>query len=263
MAIVTRTAIDMTTAPSLLRRLLLGATVAVLAEPVRRSFAQSKGIKAIAFDGFVIIDPRPVAMRAEELFPGQGARLMEVWRSRQFEYTWLRTLSRRYVDFRQVTQEALAFAATATKLDLTADKRDRLMQTFLELKAWPDVAPALRVLKGKGIRMAFLANPTAKMFDAVVRNSGLEGLLEEHLSTDRVQAYKPDPRAYQMGLDAFGLAREEIAFAASASWDAAGAKAFGYPTFWVNRTGQLGEELGVTPDATGVGMADLVKFVDA
>jgi 2-haloacid dehalogenase len=243
------------------RRLLLGAAVGLLTEPARQSFAQSKSVKAIAFDGFVIIDPRPVAMRADELFPGQGARLMDVWRSRQFEYTWLRTLSRRYVDFWQVTQEALVFAARATKLDLTAEKRDGLMQTFLELKAWPDVASALRDLKSKGIRMAFLANPTAKMFDAVVRNSGLEGLLEEHLSTDRVKAYKPDPRAYQMGLDAFGLGREEIAFVASASWDAAGAKAFGYPTFWVNRTGLPAEEVGVAPDASGTGMADLVRFV--
>jgi 2-haloacid dehalogenase len=245
------------------RRLLLGGTLGLLAAPMRRSFAQSKIIKAIAFDGFVIIDPRPVAIRAEELFPGHGARLMDVWRSRQFEYTWLRTLSRRYVDFSQVTQEALVFAATAAKLDLTAEKRDRLMQTFLELKAWPDVAPALREFRNKGIRMAFLANPPARMFDAVVRNSGLEGLLEEHLSTDRVQAYKPDPRAYQMGLDAFGLGREEIVFAASASWDAAGAKAFGYPTIWINRANLPAEELGVAPDAIGAGMTDLAKVVGA
>jgi 2-haloacid dehalogenase len=253
----------MTVQSSLGRRLLLGGTIGLLAAPVRRSFAQSKSIKAIAFDGFVIIDPRPVAMRAEELFPGHGARLMEVWRSRQFEYTWLRTLSRRYVDFSQVTQEALVFAAAATKLDLTAEKRDRLMQTFLELKAWPDVAPALREFKDKGIRMAFLANPPTRMFDAVIRNSGLEGLLEEHLSTDRVQAYKPDPRAYQMGLDAFRLGREEIVFAASASWDAAGAKAFGYPTIWINRANLPAEELGVAPDAIGAGMADLAKVVGA
>ena len=111
--------------------------------------------------------------------------------------------------------------------------------------------------------MAFLANPTPRMFDAVVRNSGLEGLLEGHLSTDRVQAYKPDPRAYQMGIDAFGLGREEIAFAASASWDAAGAKAFGYPTIWVNRAALPVEELGSAPDVIGAGMADVVKFAAA
>lgn len=245
---------------SVCRRLLLGATIGLVATPLCRPFAQSKRIKAIAFDGFVIIDPRSVAMRAEEFFPGQGARMMEIWRLRQFEYSWLRTLSRRYTDFWQVTEDALVFAAKATKLDLSTDRRDALMQTFLELKAWPDVAPALRDLKGRGIRMAFLANPTTKMFDAVVRNSGLEGLLEEHLSTDRVRAYKPDPRAYQMGLDAFGLTRQEIAFAASASWDAVGAKAFGFPTIWVNRAGLPAEELGSAPDVIGAGMADLLKF---
>ena len=242
------------------RRLLLGAALGLGASPLRRPFAQARRIKAIALDGFVIIDPRPVAARAEEFFPGQGARLMEIWRSRQFEYTWLRTLARRYVDFWQVTQEALVFAARAAKLDLPAARRDALLQVFLELNAWPDVAPALRALKGKGLRMAFLANPTTKMLEAVVRNAGLEGLLEEPLSTDRVQAYKPDPRAYQMGLDAFGLGREEIAFAASASWDAAGAKAFGYPTIWVNRAGLPVEELGSAPDAIGAGMTDLLKF---
>jgi 2-haloacid dehalogenase len=249
--------------PALSRRLLLAAA-GLAASTNRRAFGQTrKSIKAIAFDGFVIIDPRPVASRAEELFPGRGSALVTAWRARQFEYTWLRTLARRYVDFRQVTQDALTFAAKASDVPLDADKRERLMRTFSELKAWPDVAPALRDLKARGLRMAFLANPPAQMFDAVVRNSQLEGLLEPHLSTDRVQAYKPDPRAYQMGVDAFGLAREEIAFAASASWDAAGAKIFGYPTFCLDRAGLPDEELGVLPDAKGSDMAALVAFVSS
>ena len=219
--------------------------------------------KAIAFDGFPIIDPRPVSARAEEVFPGRGAALMQAWRTRQFEYTWLRTLSRRYADFWQVTQEALVVAAKASGLDLTTKTRDHLMQTFLELKVWPDVEAALRELKARGLRMAFLANPTEQMLEAPLRNSGLGGLLESPLSVDRVQAYKPDPRAYQMGLDAFGLRREEIVFAASASWDAAGAKAFGYTSFWVNREKLPVESLGVEPDGIGNGMADLVKFLVA
>lgn len=232
----------------------LGADRAVHADGAARH-------KAIAFDGFVLIDPRPLAVRAEALFPGRGAALMEAWRLRQFEYTWLRTLSRHYADFWQVTQEALTVAAVALKLDMPSEARDRLMQTFLELKTWPDVAPALHDLRARGVRMAFLANPTLRMLQAPIENSALAGLLEEPLSTDRVQAYKPDPRAYQMGLDAFGLAREEIVFAASASWDAAGAKAFGYPSFWVNRANLPAEALGAAPDATGPGMADLAKFV--
>ena len=135
------------------------------------------------------------------------------------------------------------------------------MQTWLGLKAWPDVAPALKQLKDAGIRMAFLSNLTEKMMDAVVKNSALEGFLEPHLSTDKVKVFKPDPRAYQMGIDAFKLGKQEIVFAAFAGWDAAGAKWFGYPTFWVNRMNAAIEELGVAPDGTGSGLADLVKIL--
>lgn len=247
---------------TILRRHFLPGAIAASALGARHAArADGPRYKAIAFDGFVLIDPRPLAVRAEALFPGKGAALMEAWRLRQFEYTWLRTLSRRYVDFWQVTQEALVVAATTLKLDMSSEARDRLMQTFLELKAWPDVAPALQGLKARDVRMAFLANPTVRMLQAPIGNSGLDGLLEEPLSTDRVQAYKPDPRAYQMGLDAFGLKREEIVFAASASWDAAGARAFGYPSFWVNRANLPVEALGASPDAIGSGMADLATFV--
>ena len=171
---------------------------------------------AIAFDGFVVTDSRPVFAKLEELFPGKGSALSEVWRTRLFEYTWLRTLAGHYVDFWQVTGESLVFAAKANGVDLSADQRDELMQTWLTLKAWPDVAPALKQLKAAGIRMAFLANLTETMLDAVVKNSGLEGLFEPHLSTDNVEAFKPDPRAYQMGPDAFKLPKEQIAFAAFA-----------------------------------------------
>ena len=223
--------------------------------------AAKPAIKAVAFDGFPIIDPRPVFARVDELFPGKGRELSNAWRTRQFEYTWLRTLGGRYVDFWQITEESLVFAARTLAMDLSAGKRDQLMQTYLALKAWPDVAPALQQLKAAGIRMAFLSNLTDAMLDAVVKNSALEGFFEPHLSTDKVKAFKPDPRAYQMGLDAFKLRKEEIAFAAFAGWDAAGAKWFGYPTFWVNRSNAPVEELSATPDGMGSGLGDLVKFV--
>jgi 2-haloacid dehalogenase len=217
--------------------------------------------KAIAFDGFPIIDPRPVFARLEEMFPSHGAELGNAWRSRQFEYTWLRMLGGRYVDFWQVTEESLVFAAKASGINLSADERDQLMQTWLSLKIWGDVGPALQQLKNAGIRMAFLSNLTEAMLDAAVKNSGLEGFFEPHLTTDRVKAFKPDPRAYQMALDAFKLKKQEIVFAAFAGWDASGAKWFGYPTFWVNRLNAPVEELGVMPDAMGSGLQDLVNFV--
>ena len=241
------------------RKFVALAGAATLAAPA--GFAATRPIKAIAFDGFPITDPRPVFAKVEELFPGKGRALSEAWRTRLFEYTWLRTLGGRYADFWHVTEQSLIFAAKASGIDLAAEQRDVLMQTWLGLKAWPDVAPALEELKGAGIRMAFLTNLTETMLDAVVKNSALEGFFEPHLSTDRVKAFKPDPRAYQMGPDAFKLKKEEIAFAAFAGWDAAGAKWFGYPTFWVNRAQTPVEELDAVPDGAGSGMADLVKFV--
>ena len=241
------------------RRKFVALAAATLVVPTAR--AATRPIKAIAFDGFPITDPRPVFAKVNEIFPEKGRALGDAWRTRLFEYTWLRTLGGHYADFWHVIGDSLDFAAKSNGVDLTAEQRDTLMQTWLDLKAWPDVAPALTQLKAAGIRMAFLANLTEKMMDAVVKNSGLEGFFEPHLSTDKVQVFKPDPRAYQMGIDAFKLAKEEIAFAAFAGWDAAGAKWFGYPTFWVNRMNTPVEQLGVTPDGTGAGMAELVKFV--
>jgi 2-haloacid dehalogenase len=241
--------------------LAAGTAVAAAAPADRGSTAESRKIKAIAFDGFPIIDPRSVFAKAEEIFPGKGTELSNSWRTRQFEYTWLRTLGGHYADFWQVTEQALVFAAKTLRIDLSAHQRDQLMQTYLELKAWPDVGPVLKQLKAAGIRMAFLSNLTDAMLNAAVKNSGLEGFFEDHLSTDKVGAFKPDPRAYQMGLEAFRLKKEEIAFAAFAGWDVAGAKWFGYPTFWVNRLNVPVEELGAAPDGIGSGLADLAKFV--
>lgn len=217
--------------------------------------------RAVAFDGFPIIDVRPVFAKAEEVFPGKGIELSGRWRTRQFEYGWLRTLGGHYMDFWQVTEDALLFAGRSLQIEISPEQRERLLQTWLELTAWPDVLPALKQLHEAGIRMAFLSNLTAGMLQAVVKNSGLEGFFEDHLTTDRVGVFKPDPRAYQMGLDAFGLKKEEIAFAAFAGWDVAGAKWFGYPTFWVNRANAPAEELGIVPDGTGSGLDDLVRFV--
>ncbi len=166
------------------------ATSPSSAEPTRPA------IKAIAFDGFPIFDPRPIFALAEELFPGRGTELSNAWRTRQFEYTWLRTVAQRYRDFLGVIEDALIFAG----------------------------------------------------------NSHI-------LSTDAVRVYKPHPQAYQMGIDAFGLKREEILFAAFAGWDASGAKIFGYPTFWVNRQKQPLEQLDEIPDGEGPGMGDLLGFL--
>ncbi len=245
------------------RREFFGRAAAAGLLTARHAAGSKRPIKAIAFDAFPILDPRPVFALVEELFPGKGADLAAAWRTRQFEYAWLRTMSKSYADFWQVTEDALVFAAKMLKLDLTSDKRVRLMDAYLAIRCWPDAPAALRSLKNSGIRLAFLSNLTQKMLEAGIRNSGLEGVFEHVLSTDLVKVYKPDPRAYQIGVDALRLRRDEIVFAAFAGWDAAGAKVFGYPTFWVNRQNQPVEELGVVPDAAGVNLDDLVRYVVA
>jgi 2-haloacid dehalogenase len=230
-----------------------------LSSPTAQGATEAR-VKAVAFDAFPIFDPRPVFGLAETLFPGRGAELSNAWRTRQFEYQWLRALSGHYADFWQTTEDGLVFAAKLLQLELTPAKRTQLMQAYLELKAWPDVLPALGALKAAGVRLALLSNMTAKMLRAGIQNAGLDGIFEQVLSTDRIRTYKPDPRAYQLAIEAFKLERHEILFVAFAGWDAAGAKRFGYPTFWVNRLNLPGEELGVAPDATGRGLADLVSF---
>ncbi len=253
---------------SLTRREFLNLTVASVAAGVLTSIppghaATRSKIKAIAFDAFPILDPRPVFALAETLFPGKGTELSNAWRTRQFEYQWLRALSGQYADFRQVTEDALVFAAELLKLELTPDKRQRLMRAYLELKAWPDVPAALQSLKSAGLRLAFLSNATSQILDAGIKNSGLGGVFEHVLSTDKIRTYKPDPRAYRMAINAFGLKKEEILFVAFAGWDTAGAKSFGYSTFWVNRLNLPAERLGVFADGVGKDLNDLVAYVKA
>jgi len=232
-----------------------------------RSFAAERSspprFRAVAFDAFPLLDPRPVFAQVEELFPGHGAALSALWRTRQFEYTWLRMAGGRYADFWQVTEDALVYAARTSGVELTAEKRVRLMRAYLELKAWPDVLPVLQRLRAAGVTCAFLSNFTPRMLEAAGKSAGIDDLVTVALSTDAMKTFKPDPRAYALGEAALGLPRAEILFAAFAPWDAAGAKWFGYPTFWVNRLQQPAEELGVAIDGMGADLRDLERFVFA
>lgn len=220
-------------------------------------------IKAIAFDAFPIFDARPVFALAEQLFPGKGTELSNVWRTRQFEYQWLRALSQQYANFWRVTEDSLIFAAEFLSLDLTPAKREKLMGAYLQLRAWPEVPIALHTLKSAGIQLAFLSNATANILECGIKNSGLENVFDHVLSTDKLKTYKPSPRAYKLAIDAFAMRKEEVLFVAFAGWDAAGAKSFGYPTFWVNRLNSTTERLGFVPDGIGKNLDDLIAFVNS
>ena len=220
-------------------------------------------IRGIAFDAFPVFDSRPILRACEEQFPGLGTELNAAWHTRQFEYQWLRALGGRYEDFWQTTQSALEYAAQALKLELSSSARQRLMQGYLALKAWPDVADVLAELRRSGLKLALLSNVTPQMLDGGIRSAGLSKLFDHVISTDRIRSFKPDPRAYQLGVDVLRLHKEEIMFVAFAGWDVAGAKWFGYPTFWNNRQNATSEQLGVSPDGNGQSLNELVAFLSA
>jgi 2-haloacid dehalogenase len=235
--------------------------ITLLSNPILSFAEENTKIKAIAFDAFTIFDPRPVFALVNSLYPDKGMAFNNSWRTAQFEYTWLRTTADRYKDFCQVTEDALVFAAKKNAVSLAMNDRKKIMDSYLNLNVWPDVLPTLNALKEMGIRLCFLSNMTAEMLSANSKIAKLEGYFEQSLSTDRVRAFKPSPVAYQMGIDALKLKKEEIAFAAFAGWDAVGAKWFGYPTFWVNRQNMPLDELSAIPDGTGIDLTGLINFV--
>ncbi|HET9265689.1 MAG TPA: haloacid dehalogenase type II [Vicinamibacterales bacterium] len=230
--------------------------------PTRAADAAARPrFKAVAFDYLVLFDASSVVGAAEQAFPGKGRELAQLWRTRQFEYTWLRSITDSYVDFFAVTGDALVYAANAMKLDLTTERKQRLLNAHLHLAPWPDTADALRRLREHGIRVIALANFSPKMLQANAENAGLTGLFDALVSTDTNRTYKPDRRAYQLGMERLHLAKHDILFAAFGGWDAAGAKAFGYPTVWVNRSNQPAEELGIRPDHISSDLSGLLEFV--
>jgi 2-haloacid dehalogenase len=223
--------------------------------PPRTRFA------AVAFDYFVLFNADSVVPSVDRVFPGKGRAFTDVWRTRQFEYSWLRSMAGRYVDFSMVTEDALVYAANAVDVELTASRRRELMEAYLHLTPWPDTPDALRRLRDADVRVITIANFSPAILRANAERAGLTPLFDALLSTDANHTYKPDPRAYQLGVDHLRLAKQDIVFVAFGGWDAAGAKSFGYPTVWVNRFNQPAEELGFRPDRTVTDLKGLLDFV--
>ena len=219
-------------------------------------------LSAIAFDAYgTLFDVYSVGTLAEQLFPGKGDALANLWRVKQIDYTRLYTMSGHYRDFYELTRDALRFAARALSLPLDAASEQRLMNQYACLSAYPENAAALKQLKSLGIPMAILSNGTPQMLDIAVKSAGFGEAFDHLLSVDTVRKYKTAPEAYQLGPEAFKVPAKNILFVSSNAWDACGATWFGYTTFWINRSGQPAEELGIAPSATGHLLTDVVSFV--
>lgn len=219
-------------------------------------------IRAIVFDAYgTLFDVYSVGALAEQLFPGRGAELAELWRDRQIDYTRLRTLSNRYADFWQVTRDALRFSARKLGLALDEVAERKLMSEYTCLSAFPENLEALHALKGLGLPLGILSNGTPQMLDVAIKSAGMQGLFDYVLSADAVRQYKTAAAVYELGPAAFQLPARQMLFVSSNAWDACGATWFGYSTFWINRGSQPAEQLDVAPHATGRLLGDVINFV--
>src|SRR5262245_11844935 len=215
---------------------------------------------ALVFDAYgTLFDVHSVVALCEELWPGRGAQLSQLWRTRQLEYTWLRSLIGRYEDFAHVTEAALRYACAALALPFDDARRNALMRAYHHLATFPEVKDALGRLRG--VDLAILSNGAPAMLQDLVANAGLAGAIPLVLSVDEVRIYKPAPAVYQLAVDRLGVPLKAIGFVSSNGWDAAGAKAFGFRTYWVNRAGAPVDGLGVTPDHMLGSLAELPALV--
>ena len=220
----------------------------------------STGPAALVFDAYgTLFDVHSVVALCDELWPGQGAQVSQLWRTKQLEYTWLRSLMGRYEDFAHVTEAGLEYACAVLRLPCDDARRRRLMCAYLHLATFPEVKDALAKLHG--VKLAILSNGAPAMLKDLVANAGLAAAIPHVLSVDEIGIYKPSPRVYQLAVDRLGVPAEAVGFVSSNGWDAAGAKAFGFRTFWVNRAGLPVDALGAAPDRVIGSLAELPALV--
>ena len=227
--------------------------------------------RAGVFDAYgTLFDVYSVGLLAEQLYPGLGARLAQLWRDKQIDYTRLVTTSndgRHYRPFWDLTERALRHSikalvpAAREHWAQHAEAASRLMNQYRHLSAFPENREVLQALKSRGIATGILSNGEPQMLGIAVRSAGLDGLLDHVISVDGIRKFKTHPDAYAQGEKVTGLSRQQIVFVSSNGWDALGATWFGYRTLWVNRQNQPFEELGTPPTRTATNLRDVLEML--
>ena len=212
--------------------------------------------RALVFDAYgTLFDVHSVIALGERLWPGKGAALSQLWRAKQLEYTWQRSLTKRYAPFSQITREALEYSCEYLKLSLSKTQIQELMEQYRNLATFPDVPEALGKLKDQ--KTAILTNGSPDMIEPLVRASGLR--FDAVLSVDELKIYKPAPEVYALAVRKLAIAKEHIGFVSSNCWDALGAKSFGFEVYWINRAGAPVDRLGFRPDKIGATLNEVLS----
>lgn len=217
-------------------------------------------IDAVVFDAYgTLFDVNSAAARCRDALGAQADALSSTWRRKQLEYSWLRSLMGAHADFWQVTTEALDYAC---ERHTVADPalRQRLLQIYRELSAYPEVPAVLRAIRGGGFKTAILSNGAPAMLQAAVEAAGLAAAFDAILSIETIGVFKPHPKVYQLAVDGVGVAAARICFVSANGWDVAGAAHFGFRTVWVNRGREPRERLPAGPEIELGDLADLPQL---
>lgn len=210
--------------------------------------AALEGIDACVFDAYgTLFDISAATSRCSDALDGHADALTTLWRSKQLEYCWLRSLRGDYVDFWHITGQSLDYALAILGLNDPA-LRSRLMEMYFVLDAYPDVHETLAALRAAGVKTAILSNGSPSMLTAAVHRAVLESFLDAVISVDPVRIYKPHPTVYQLAIDRLRISAKRIAFLSSNYWDASGAALFGFRVIWINRLGAMPDPLPGKPE---------------
>jgi 2-haloacid dehalogenase len=219
------------------------------------------GIEACVFDAYgTLFDVNSAPLLLKDSLGDKWLPLAELWRAKQLQYTWLRSLAGRYADFLEVTRDALDFAMETFHIDDPV-LRVRLLNLYVALSAYPEVPETLKRLKTSGIRLATLSNGTSSMLAAAAVNAGIADLLDAIVSAEEVKVYKPHPSVYQLACERLNVAASRVCFVSSNGWDAYSAKAFGFHVLWCNRMGQAPERIPETPDGQIATLSELSDII--
>ena len=204
---------------------------------------------AYGFDAYgTLFDVHSAVKRHAGRIGPDGPALSEIWRLKQLEYAWVRTLAGAYADFWQLTEQALDFAL-AKLPSIDRQLREDLLEAYWTLECYPEVRGVLEALKAAGARLAILSNGSPAMLEAAVNFAAIDALLDDIFSVDAVGRFKTDPAAYEMVTAAWGVSAASVSFQSSNRWDIAGATKFGFRTVWINRSGQPDEYPDLPPSA--------------
>jgi len=218
--------------------------------------------RALVFDAYgTLLNVQSVLDVAVEMLGEKAGGVVDLWRSKQLEYSWLRTMTGTYADFDQVSRDALSYALAFHGAEIGAEERQRLLDAWFRPEPFPDVPAALGALKELGVPLAILSNGSPAMLELALKHSGLLDLFDHVLSVDAVKRFKPDPAVYWLVEERMGVAPGETLFVSSNGFDVAGAKAFGFHVCWINRTGRPLDVLGQTPDHVITSMVELAGVV--